>query len=124
MAPTEDAALATLDDSGPGDEAEPGLRVATARGGVVNAAFLAGAEALVAAQGLFATAWLGPRSIGLYGVVSTTAMTIVALRRVGIDEAFVQTAATDEEAEFQRALTVEVGIGGVGAPGSAALAAA
>src|SRR5919202_461958 len=70
-----------------------GLRVATARGGVVNAAFLAGAEALVAAQGLFATALLGPRSIGLYGIVTTTAMTIVALRRVGIDEAFVQEAA-------------------------------
>ena len=122
MAPTEDAALVTLDDSGPGGEAEPGLRVATARGGVVNAAFLAGAEALVAAQGLFATAWLGPRSIGLYGVVSTTAMTIVALRRVGIDEAFVQTAAADEEAEFQRALTVELAIGIVAALAIAALA--
>ena len=62
-------------------------------------------------QGLLATALLGPSAIGLYGVVTTTAMTIVALRRVGIDEAFVQQAAEDEEAEFQRAFGVELAVG-------------
>jgi O-antigen/teichoic acid export membrane protein len=91
-----------------------GLRAATARGGVVNAAFLSGAEGLVLLQGLLATALLGPGAIGLYGVVTTTAMTVVQLRRVGIDEAFVQQAADDEEAEFQRAFTVELGIGLLG----------
>ena len=99
-----------------------GLRVLTARGGAINAAFLSGAELLVLAQGLLATALLGPDLIGLYGVVTTTAMTIVALRRVGIDEAFVQTAADDEEAEFQRALTVELALGLLGALAVAALA--
>src|SRR5215204_1750613 len=88
----------------------PGLRARTARGGVVNAAFLSGAELLVLFQGLLATALLGPGAIGLYGIVTTTAMTIVALRRVGIDEAFVQQEAADEEAEFQRAFTVELGL--------------
>src|SRR5262245_63501135 len=87
------------------------LREATARGGVVNAVFLSGAEALVLVQGLLATALLGPDAIGLYGVVTTTAMTIVALRRVGIDEAFVQERATDEREEFERAFTVELGLG-------------
>ena len=43
----------------------PGLRVATARGGIVNAVFLSGAEALVLVQGLLATALLGPDAIGL-----------------------------------------------------------
>ena len=94
----------------------------TARGGAVNAAFLSGAELLVLLQGLLAIALLGPDLIGLYGVVTTTAMTIVALRRVGIDEAFVQTAADDEEAEFQRALTVELALGVIGALAVAALA--
>src|ERR687898_2937327 len=89
----------------------PGLRARTARGGVVNAAFLSGAELLVLFQGLLATALLGPDAIGLYGIVTTTAMTIVALRRVGIDEAFVQQAADDEEAEFQRAFGVELTVG-------------
>ena len=81
------------------------LRAATARGGAVNAAFLSGAEALVLVQGLLVTVLLGPSAIGLYGVVTTTAMTIVALRRVGIDEAYVQQADDDEETEFQRAFT-------------------
>src|SRR4051812_29643649 len=99
-----------------------GLRVATARGGVVNAVFLSGAEGLVLVQGLLATALLGPDAIGLYGVVTTTAMTIVALRRVGIDEAFVQERASDERDEFQRAFTVELGLGLAGALLIAALA--
>src|SRR3954468_11609512 len=98
------------------------LRARTARGGVVNAVFLSGAEALVLAQNLLATALLGPHAIGLYGVVTTTAMTIVALRRVGIHEAFVQTPAHDEEAEFQRAMTVELALGLMGALAVAALA--
>src|SRR3954468_23711965 len=101
-----------------------GLRVRTARGGAINAVFLSGAELLVALQGLLATALLGPDLIGLYGVVTTTAMTIVVLRRVGIDEAFVQTAAEDEEAEFQRALTVELALGVAAALAVAALAPA
>ena len=100
----------------------PGLRVATARGGVVNAFFLSGAEGLVLVQGLLATALLGPDAIGLYGVVTTTAMTIVALRRVGIDEAFVQERASDEREEFERAFTVELGLGLAGALLIAALA--
>jgi O-antigen/teichoic acid export membrane protein len=99
-----------------------GLRAATARGGVVNAAFLSGAEALVLVQGLLATALLGPDAIGLYGIVTTTAMTIVALRRVGIDEAFVQQAAADEEAEFQRAFTVELALDVIAALAIAACA--
>jgi O-antigen/teichoic acid export membrane protein len=106
----------------PGKPPRGGLRVATARGGVVNAAFLSGAEGLVLLQGLLATALLGPDAIGLYGVVTTTAMTIVALRRVGIDEAFVQEEAVDEEAEFQRAFTVELALGLTGALAIAALA--
>jgi O-antigen/teichoic acid export membrane protein len=100
----------------------PGLRARTARGGLVNAVFLSGAELLVLLQGLLATVLLGPDLIGLYGVVTTTAMTIVALRRVGIDEAFVQVDAADEEAEFQRALTVELALGLLGALAVAALA--
>src|SRR3954454_14642980 len=98
------------------------LRARTARGGVVNAVFLSGAEALVVAQNLLATALLGPGRIGLYGVVTTTAMTIVALRSVGIDEAFVQAEAADEAAEFQRALTVELALGVLGALAVAAVA--
>jgi O-antigen/teichoic acid export membrane protein len=108
--------------SSAGGGAEPSLRSATARGGVLNAGFLSAAELLVLLQGLLATALLGPDAIGLYGIVTTTAMTIVALRRVGIDEAFVQASADHEEAEFQRAFGVELAIGLAGSLLIAALA--
>jgi PST family polysaccharide transporter/lipopolysaccharide exporter len=86
----------------------PELRRRTARGAVVNGLFLGGTEALVLVQGLIVTVLLGPQAIGLYGVVSTTAITIVALKRVGIDEAFVQQSEQGQEEEFQRAFTLEL----------------
>jgi O-antigen/teichoic acid export membrane protein len=88
----------------------PELRRRTARGAIVNGLFLGGAEGLVLLQGLIVTALLGPRAIGLYGIVTTTAMTIVALKRVGIDEAFVQQSEQAQEEEFQRAFTLELSL--------------
>jgi PST family polysaccharide transporter len=87
------------------------LRKRTVRGAIVNALFLGGGEALALAQGLIVIALLQPSDIGLYGIVTTTAMTVVALRRVGIDEAFVRQSEEDQEEEFQRAFTIELAIG-------------
>src|SRR2546423_11110361 len=87
------------------------LRRRTVRGALTNAIFLGGTEVVVLVQGLVVTTLLGPRAIGLYGIVTTTAMTIVALRRVGIDEGFVQQRAEHQEEEFQRAFTLELTIG-------------
>jgi len=84
------------------------LRRRTARGAIVNGAFLTGAEGLVLLQGLIVTVLLGPEAIGLYGIVTTTAVTIVALKRVGIDEAYVQQDEARQEEEFQRAFTLEL----------------
>jgi O-antigen/teichoic acid export membrane protein len=87
------------------------LRGRTVHGVLINALFMGGAEALVLAQGLIVTVLLGPQSIGLYGIVTTTAITVAALRRVGIDEAFVQQRESDQEAEFRRAFTLELIVG-------------
>lgn len=87
------------------------LRRRTVRGVLVNALFMGGGEALVLAQGLIVTVLLGPRLIGLYGIVTTTAVTVAALRRIGIDEAFVQQREADQEAEFARAFTLELLVG-------------
>jgi O-antigen/teichoic acid export membrane protein len=84
------------------------LRPRVVRGTFVNATMLTLVDALVLVQGLIVTRLLGPEAIGLYGVVSVTAVTIVALKRVGIDEAFVAQDAADQEAEFQRAFTLEL----------------
>ncbi len=87
------------------------LRGRTARGGVLNAVFLGGGEGLALLQGLIVTALLGPVAIGLYGIVTVTAMTVVQLRRVGIDEAFVQQSEERQEEEFQKAFSLELTIG-------------
>lgn len=88
------------------------LRARTIRGALINGAFMSAAEGLVVLQGLIVTALLGPQTIGLYGIVTTTAVTVAALRRVGIDEAFVQQREQDQEQEFQRAFTLELVVGG------------
>jgi O-antigen/teichoic acid export membrane protein len=84
------------------------LRGRTVRGVALNALFTAGTEGLVLAQGLIVSILLGPTAIGLYGIVTATAMTIVALKRVGIDEAFVQQSEQGQEEEFQRAFSLEL----------------
>jgi O-antigen/teichoic acid export membrane protein len=78
------------------------------RGAVITGGFLVGIDALVLAQGLIVTRLLGPRAIGLYGVASTTVISLIALKRVGIDEAFVQQEEADQEKEFQFAFTLEL----------------
>jgi O-antigen/teichoic acid export membrane protein len=86
------------------------LRRRTVRGAVVTAAFLILIDGLTLLQGLVVTRLLGPRDIGLYGIVSVTVMTVIALKRVGIDEAFVQQERTEaeQEEEFQHAFTLEL----------------
>ena len=84
------------------------LRARTVRGALVTGAFLVAIDAFALAQGLIVTRLLGPELIGLYGIVTVTTMTIIALKRVGIDEAFVQQEEGSEE-EFQRAFTLELG---------------
>lgn len=86
------------------------LRQRTLRGTIVTAGFLVLIDGLVLAQGLIVTRLLGPRQIGLYGVVSTTVISLIALKRVGIDEAFVQQSEADQEREFQYAFTLEMGL--------------
>ena len=87
------------------------LRRRTLRGVVITGGFLVVIDGLALAQGLVVTRLLGPAEIGLYGIVSTFVVSIVALKRVGIDEAFVAQEEPDQEAEFQRAFTLELALG-------------
>jgi O-antigen/teichoic acid export membrane protein len=89
------------------------LRRRTLRGVMVTSGFIIAIDGLVLIQGLVVTRLLGPREIGLYGIVSTFVVSIVALKRVGIDEAFVQQEEPDQEAEFERAFTLELAVGAV-----------
>jgi PST family polysaccharide transporter/lipopolysaccharide exporter len=82
----------------------------TVRGVAINATFLLVVEAVALSQGLIVARLLGPKEVGLYGIVSITATTLIALKRVGIDEAFVQQDEQDQEQEFQRAFTLELAL--------------
>jgi O-antigen/teichoic acid export membrane protein len=86
------------------------LRRRTLRGTVVTGGFLVLIDGLVLVQGLIVTRLLGPSQIGLYGVVSTTVISLISLKRVGIDEAFVQQEEADQELEFHYAFTLELGL--------------
>jgi O-antigen/teichoic acid export membrane protein len=89
------------------------LRRRIVRGTLINAVALAGVDVLVVAQGLIVTRLLGPTAIGLYGIVTVTTMTVVALKRVGVDEAFVAQDEPEQALEFQRAFTLELAISAV-----------
>jgi len=86
------------------------LRRRTVRGAAITAAFIIGIDAIVAIQGLVVTRILGPETIGLYGLVGVTVTTVLTLKRVGIDEAFVQQDTDDPETEFQYAFTLELAL--------------
>jgi PST family polysaccharide transporter/lipopolysaccharide exporter len=86
------------------------LRSRVALGVGVNTLFFLVVEALVLTQGLLVARILGPREIGLYGIVSITVMTLIALKRVGINEAYVQQDEPDQAQEFRRAFTLELGL--------------
>ena len=86
------------------------LRRRTVRGVLVTGAFLLAIDAIVVAQGLLVTHLLGPELIGLYGIVAVTVTTVIALKRVGIDEAYVQQDEPDEQEAFQRAFTLELAL--------------
>ena len=89
------------------------LRARTIRGVAINAAFLIVVEAAALAQALIVARILGPGEIGLYGIVSISVVTLIALKRVGIDEAFVQQDESDQEREFQLAFTLELALAAV-----------
>ncbi len=84
------------------------LRRRTVRGAMVTSVFLVGIDGLVLVQGLIVTRLLGPVAIGLYGVVSTTVISLIALKRVGVDEAFVAQDEPDQPREFQFAFTLDL----------------
>ena len=84
------------------------LRSRTIRGVAINAAFLVVVEMAALAQGLIVARILGPSELGVYGIVSITVMTLIALKRVGIDEAYVQQDEADQEREFQLAFSLEL----------------
>lgn len=89
------------------------LRRRTARGVLVNGAFVLLAEGVVVMQQVAVARLLSISEVGLYGIVSITVMTLLTLKQVGIDEQYVQQDEPDQELAFQRAFSIELALAGV-----------
>jgi len=86
------------------------LRPRAARGVLINGGFLVLAESLVVVQGLLVARLLSTSQFALYGIVSITVITLLTLKQVGIDEAYVQQDEDDQQLAFHRAFTIELGL--------------
>jgi len=84
------------------------LRQHTARGTIVNAAFLVGLNSLGLVKGFVVAGFLTRADYGIWGILLITLGTLGWLKQVGVGEKFVQQRDEDQEQAFQRAVSVEV----------------
>jgi O-antigen/teichoic acid export membrane protein len=90
------------------DVRDGGLRRHTARGTVVNAAFLTGVSALGLLKGLVVAAFLTRADYGVWGILLVGLGTLAWLKEVGISDKYVQQAEGDQEQAFHKAFTLEL----------------
>jgi O-antigen/teichoic acid export membrane protein len=83
------------------------LRGHTARGTLINGAFLVGLSTLGLLRGFVVAAILSTTEYGVWGVVVITFSTLLWLKQVGVVDRFVQQSEDDQERAFQRAFTAE-----------------
>jgi O-antigen/teichoic acid export membrane protein len=86
------------------------LRSRAARGAIVNGAFLLAVELLGVIQAVLVARLLGTAEVGMYGIVSVTVMTLLSLKQIGIDEAFVQQDQSDQEMAFRQAFSLDLAL--------------
>src|SRR5919108_2999001 len=89
-----------------------GLREHTARGTLINGAYLTGVYSLNLARGFVVAALLSVGGYGIWGIVAIALAMILQLKQVGIGDKYVQQSDPDQERAFQRAFTLELGITG------------
>jgi O-antigen/teichoic acid export membrane protein len=90
---------------------ELGLRARTARGTIVNGAFLVGVNVLGIVRGLTAAALLTTTDYGEWGLLMAAFMTLIALGSVGIDDKYVQQDDPDQRRAFEIAFTLQMALG-------------
>src|SRR3954454_5574047 len=86
------------------------LRSHAARGTLINSGFQLGLTALGTLQRLAVAAWLTRAEYGLWGLLIATLITLVTLKQVGIADKYIQQNEPDQEAAFQKAFTLELGL--------------
>ncbi|MDQ3742297.1 MAG: oligosaccharide flippase family protein, partial [Actinomycetota bacterium] len=92
---------------------EVGLRARTARGTIVNGAFLVGVNALGIVRGLAAASILTTTAYGEWGLLMAAFTTLLAFGSVGIDDKYVQQDDPDQRRAFEIAFTLQMALGAV-----------
>jgi O-antigen/teichoic acid export membrane protein len=109
--------MAALDEPLPGSAPERfagepmPLRARTARGTVVNAAFLVSTNGLMLIKGLAVASFLTTAQYGTWGLLMAAFLTILTLGSVGVDDKYVQQDEPDQERAFEIAFTFQVLLG-------------
>jgi PST family polysaccharide transporter len=89
-----------------------GLREHTARGTLINGAYLTFVYSLNLARGFVVAALLSVEDYGIWGIVAIALAMILQLKQVGIADKYVQQSEPQQEHAFQRAFTLELGVSG------------
>jgi PST family polysaccharide transporter len=84
------------------------VRQHIAHGVLVNAAFTIGFSALSLVRGVVVAAFLTREDYGIWGILATSLLTLLALKNVGIGDKYIQQDEDDQEAAFQKAFTLEL----------------
>jgi O-antigen/teichoic acid export membrane protein len=84
-----------------------GLRRLTARGTLVNGAFLTGLSLLNLVRGFVLAHYLSREDYGIWGVILISLGTLLWLKQGGVGDKYIQQDEGDQEQAFQRAFTLE-----------------
>ncbi|MDX6583401.1 MAG: hypothetical protein QOI10_2585 [Solirubrobacterales bacterium] len=87
-----------------------GLRRLAARGVMVNSAFQIGFAGIALLRRVLIAAFLTQAEFGLWGILIATLITLSWLKQLGIGDKYVQQSEADQEAAFQKAFTLELGV--------------
>jgi polysaccharide transporter, PST family len=104
------ATRAAAADRGADGEHPLDLRRRVARGTLVNSGFQIGLTGLGTLQRLAVAAFLTRSDYGLWGIILTILIGLTLLKQIGIADKYIQQSERDQEAAFQKAFTLELGL--------------
>ena len=89
------------------------LRTHTARGVMVNTAFMVVLSALSLVRGFALAHYLTREDYGVWGLLAVSLGTLLWLKQVGVGDKYIQQNDPDQEVAFQKAFTLELAFNGI-----------
>src|SRR5437764_9631838 len=86
------------------------LRQHAARGTIINSGFQLGITGLNFLRRFVIAAFLTRAEFGIWGLLLTTLITLSWLKQIGIGDKYIQQSEPDQEAAYQKAFTLELGM--------------